>query len=88
VTATSLGEDRLLYGCMGLGGTWDPRPYGAAEIAEAEAAIGTALDSGITTFDHADIYRHGKAEAVFARSSPAPRSCVIGSCFRQSAASG
>ena len=65
VTAASLAEDRLLYGCMGLGGTWDPQPYGAAEIAEAEAAIGAALDSGITTFDHADIYRHGKAEAVF-----------------------
>ena len=65
VTAASFAEDRLLYGCMGLGGTWDPQPYGAAEIAEAEAAIGAALDSGITTFDHADIYRHGKAEAVF-----------------------
>ena len=60
-----LVEDRLLYGCMGLGGTWDSQQYGPAEIAEAEAAIGAALDSGFTTFDHADIYRHGKAEAVF-----------------------
>jgi predicted oxidoreductase len=50
---------------MGLGGTWDPRPYGRAEIAEAEGAIAAALDSGFTTFDHADMYRHGKAEAVF-----------------------
>jgi hypothetical protein len=58
-------EDRPLYGCMALGGTWDSRPYGRAEIAEAEAAIGAALDSGFTTFDHADIYRHGKAGAVF-----------------------
>ncbi|MET7622519.1 aldo/keto reductase [Streptomyces sp. NPDC005408] len=31
----------------------------------AVAAIEAALDSGITTFDHAVIYRHGKAEAVF-----------------------
>jgi predicted oxidoreductase len=58
-------EDRLLYGCMGLGGAWDAHQYGRAEIAEAEAAIGAALDSGFTTFDHADIYRRGKAEAVF-----------------------
>jgi predicted oxidoreductase len=64
-TTASPAEDRLLYGCMALGGSWDPRPYGAPEIAEAEAAIGAALDCGITTFDHADIYRHGKAEAVF-----------------------
>lgn len=60
-----LVEDRLLYGCMGLGGTWDSQQYGRAEIAEAEAAIGAALESGFTTFDHADIYRRGKAEAVF-----------------------
>jgi predicted oxidoreductase len=60
-----VAEHRVLYGCMGLGGTWDSQPYGRAEIAEAEAAISAALDSGFTTFDHADIYRHGKAEAVF-----------------------
>lgn len=50
---------------MGLGGSWDPDPYGPADIDAAEAAVVAALDSGITTFDHADIYRHGKAEAVF-----------------------
>jgi predicted oxidoreductase len=59
------GAERLLYGCMGLGGTWDTTPYGAADVAHAEAAVEAALDSGITVFDHADIYRHGKAEAVF-----------------------
>ncbi|WP_434599605.1 aldo/keto reductase [Streptomyces sp. A5-4] len=59
------GSDRLMYGCMGLGGSWDTTPYGASEISEAEAAIEAALDIGITTFDHADIYRHGKSEAVF-----------------------
>lgn len=57
--------DRVLYGCMGLGGSWEPGPYGPGDIDTAEAAIDAALDSGITTFDHADIYRHGKAEAVF-----------------------
>ncbi|MFD9455526.1 aldo/keto reductase family oxidoreductase [Streptomyces sp. NPDC059985] len=58
-------ECRVLYGCMGLGGSWDPEPYGPSDIDAAEAAISAALDSGITVFDHADIYRHGKAEAVF-----------------------
>lgn len=64
-SASKSGGDRVLYGCMGLGGSWDPDPYGPADIDAAEAAVGAALDSGITTFDHADIYRHGKAEAVF-----------------------
>jgi predicted oxidoreductase len=64
-TKTDAREDRLLYGCMGLGGSWDTQPYRAADIDDAEAAIKAALDSGITAFDHADIYRHGKAEAVF-----------------------
>lgn len=67
VTNTSAGVsgDRVLYGCMGLGGSWEPVPYGPADIDAAEAAIVAALDSGITAFDHADIYRGGKAEAVF-----------------------
>ncbi|MFD6329596.1 aldo/keto reductase family oxidoreductase [Streptomyces niveus] len=57
--------DRLLYGCMGLGGAWDTTPYGPGDIDAAEAAVQAALDIGISTFDHADIYRHGKSEAVF-----------------------
>lgn len=56
---------RVLYGCMGLGGTWDTRPYTAEDIAVAEAAVEAALEAGITVFDQADIYRHGKSEAVF-----------------------
>ncbi|WFB05833.1 aldo/keto reductase [Streptomyces sp. LX-29] len=64
-TEANASTTRPLYGCMGLGGTWGPEPYGAAEIGVAEAAITAALEIGITTFDHADIYRHGKSEAVF-----------------------
>lgn len=56
---------RVLYGCMGLGGSWDPLPYAPGDVDVAEAAVRAALDIGITVFDHADIYRHGKAEAVF-----------------------
>ncbi len=62
---TTTNTAPLLYGCMGLGGAWDAAGYAAADVAEAEAAVAAALDSGITTFDHADIYGRGKAEAVF-----------------------
>ncbi|WP_432398736.1 aldo/keto reductase [Pseudarthrobacter sp. L19] len=55
----------LIYGCMGLGGSWSAEPYTAADVDQAAAAVGAALEAGITLFDHADIYRSGKAEAVF-----------------------
>ncbi|MGP4031657.1 aldo/keto reductase [Pseudarthrobacter sp. 1C304] len=55
----------LIYGCMGLGGSWSPEPYSSADVDEAAAAVSAALDAGITLFDHADIYRAGKSEAVF-----------------------
>ncbi|MFD5323404.1 aldo/keto reductase family oxidoreductase [Streptomyces sp. NPDC127092] len=60
-----VGAARVVLGCMGLGGSWDPSPWEAADVDAAEAVIEAALESGITAFDHADIYRHGKAEAVF-----------------------
>jgi predicted oxidoreductase len=62
---TVTGPATPLYGCMGLGGAWDAPAYGTEDIAGAEAAIAAALETGITTFDHADIYGSGKAEAVF-----------------------
>ncbi|MFF9818675.1 aldo/keto reductase family oxidoreductase [Streptomyces sp. NPDC014006] len=62
---TDIRDHRLLYGCMGLGGGWDSRPYTAEDIQHAETAMEAALAAGITAFDHADIYRYGKSEAVF-----------------------
>lgn len=56
---------RLIYGCMGLGGSWDDAPYGTAEVEQAAAAIDAARQAGISLFDHADIYRKGKSEQVF-----------------------
>ncbi|MEV5597472.1 aldo/keto reductase [Streptomyces sp. NPDC052496] len=64
-TPTDIRTHKLVHGCMGLGGDWDTRPYTPQDIQHAEAAIEAALTAGITSFDHADIYRHGKAEAVF-----------------------
>ncbi|WP_255768098.1 aldo/keto reductase [Pseudarthrobacter sulfonivorans] len=55
----------LIYGCMGLGGSWSDEPHGAGHVDEAAAAVEAALSAGITLFDHADIYRSGKSEAVF-----------------------
>lgn len=59
------GRGRLIYGCMGLGGPWDGTSYGATEIDQAAAVIEAARGIGVELFDHADIYRSGKSEAVF-----------------------
>jgi len=57
----------IVFGCMGLGGTWDNSPIVADEVTQAHHVIDTAIDSGITLFDHADIYTKGKAEQVFGK---------------------
>jgi predicted oxidoreductase len=55
----------MIYGCMGLGGAWDDTPFTGADVDAAEQAVHAALEIGIEWFDHADIYRVGKAEQVF-----------------------
>src|SRR6478735_760717 len=62
---TAAPYGRLLYGCMGLGGDWSNEPHEITDVEAAAEAIDAALDIGVTLFDHADIYRHGKSEAVF-----------------------
>ena len=56
---------RLIFGCMGLGGSWDHQPISREHLQQAHAAVDAALEIGITCFDHADIYTLGKAEQVF-----------------------
>ncbi|MDI3241519.1 aldo/keto reductase [Arthrobacter sp. AL08] len=63
--AANRSGQELIYGCMGLGGSWSPEPYASADVDEAALAVDAALEVGITLFDHADIYRGGKSEAVF-----------------------
>jgi len=58
-------SSRLIFGCMGLGGSWDDQPVTEGNIADAHAAVEAALEIGINVFDHADIYTLGKAEQVF-----------------------
>ncbi|PKG81382.1 aldo/keto reductase [Colwellia sp. 75C3] len=55
----------VVFGCMGLGGTWDKNPISAIDIKKAHEVVDAAIESDITLFDHADIYTFGKAEQVF-----------------------
>lgn len=56
---------RLAYGCMKIGGSWSDTPMTKEERGQAARVVQTALDRGITFFDHANIYCRGKSEAVF-----------------------
>ena len=55
----------LVFGCMSLGGGWNVNPLSQDDIRQAHQVIDAALEAGITLFDHADIYTHGKAEQAF-----------------------
>ncbi len=62
---TDLDVSRIGYGCMNLGGSWDRTPLTKTERSRAAGVIATAIEQGITLFDHADIYACGKSETVF-----------------------
>lgn len=73
-------EKKLIYGCMGLGGSWSHDPLTADDQQHADVALQAAMECGISHFDHADIYTLGKAEAAFGnwyRKAGADRSSVI-----------
>jgi predicted oxidoreductase len=63
---TDVKISHLGYGCMNLGGRWDPTPLTKAEKVAAVDAVVAAVEAGITLFDHADIYTYGKSETAFA----------------------
>ena len=56
---------RIGLGCMGLAGTWNPAEVGPENVKRAIAAFESALDAGITLFDHADIYGGTACESIF-----------------------
>ncbi|MDQ0495809.1 aldo/keto reductase [Paenibacillus brasilensis] len=75
-----ISDSRLVLGCMPFGGEWSHAPYTQEHIIEAERAIEAARSIGITMFDHADIYRMGKAEEIFGRilkGQPALREQIV-----------
>lgn len=65
IPQTDLEVSRLAYGCMQIGGRWDSDPMTAVEKTTALNVVTAAYEQGINIFDHADIYTHGKSEAVF-----------------------
>jgi len=65
---TTLKGSRLILGCMGLGGGWDPKTMLTKEHEkEARDFLETGLELGANFYDHANIYAHGRAETVFGR---------------------
>jgi len=56
VAGTDLDVSEISLGCMRISGMTNP---------EISALIHTALDEGVTFFDHADIYGGGQSEAKF-----------------------
>jgi predicted oxidoreductase len=80
LAGTLLNPSRIGYGCMNLGGSWDRNPPTETDVATALEAVTSAVEHGITLFDHADIYAHGKSEIVFARvlrQLPELRECIV-----------
>ena len=61
---TDLEVSRLAYGGVQFA-AWDRNPITAEEIRKGIELVDVALEQGITLFDHADIYGHGKCEEVF-----------------------
>jgi predicted oxidoreductase len=56
---------RIALGCMGLAGTWNPAEVSDEHRRRAIATFETALEVGITFFDHADIYGGTACESIF-----------------------
>ena len=65
VGTSNLEVSRVALGCMGMAGTWNPAEVGPENVRKAIVAYETALENGITLFDHADIYGGGACESIF-----------------------
>lgn len=61
---TNTTAPHVIFGTMGLGGTWADPAYGAAEIDVAWEALSAAAEIGIAVVDTADIYRRGSSEQI------------------------
>ena len=58
-------SDRIIYGAMQIGGDWKTKKISPDEMSKGCKALEAAYDIGITEYDHANIYTHGKSETVF-----------------------
>lgn len=64
---TDLQASVLAFGCMDLGGGWNPGALTPELEDQARSFLDTAAELGANFFDHANIYAFGKAEEVFGR---------------------
>jgi predicted oxidoreductase len=73
---TDLVVSRLVYGCAMIGLDWNSPDF----IPKSVATINAARDQGITLFDTADVYGHGKAETALGevlKGSPGLRQKIV-----------
>ncbi len=61
------GGAALAVSAVGFGGMSVTDAYGPADAVEAEAVLRRALELGVTLFDTADVYGHGRNEELFGR---------------------
>jgi predicted oxidoreductase len=76
---SDLSVSRIAYGCANLAG-WDDKALDAEDKSRADRIIQTAVEQGITLFDHADLYAFGKSETLFGevlRASPGLRRTLV-----------
>jgi len=76
---TDLNASALGWGSGSLV-PWNKNPLSAEELTQASRLINTALEQGITLFDHADIYAFGRSEAAFGqvlKQSPGLRQKIV-----------
>jgi aryl-alcohol dehydrogenase-like predicted oxidoreductase len=59
---TDLRVSAVSFGAWAIGGSW-----GAVDDGESLAALGRALDRGVSFFDTADVYGDGRSEQLLAR---------------------
>ncbi|TEU14294.1 MAG: aldo/keto reductase [Anaerolineales bacterium] len=73
-----IGDTDLVCSALGFG-TWEmgTTQYGHVDVSEASAAVGAAIDSGITLFDTAEAYGPYHAEEILGRALGARRKEVI-----------
>ncbi len=71
---SGLEVSALSFGAWQIG---DPEYWGADPAADADAAVGAALDSGINLFDTAESYGNGEAERVLGKALGGRRKDVL-----------
>jgi aryl-alcohol dehydrogenase-like predicted oxidoreductase len=72
------GDSDLVCSALGFG-TWEMSTtgYGPIDVAEASAAVGQAIDAGITLFDTAEVYGPYHSEEILGKALGARRKEIV-----------